>query len=59
MGGHCGNHVVKYTCKSYSRIGGRGRVREWRQREERADTGGKESEREGDKERSRTEPDCA
>lgn len=31
MGGHCGNHVVKYTCKSYSRNGGRGRAREWRQ----------------------------
>lgn len=54
MGGHCGDHVVKYTCKSYSRNGRRGwRAREWRQREERADTSGKESEREEDKERSK------
>lgn len=31
MGGHCGYHVMKYTCKLYSRNGRRGRVGEWRQ----------------------------
>lgn len=30
MGGHCGNHVVKYTCKSYSRNGRQGRGKEGR-----------------------------
>lgn len=46
MGGHCGNHVVKYTCKNHT-AETRGRAREWGREggRERAGTSGKESER--------------
>lgn len=46
MGGHCGNHVVKYTCKSYSRNGGRGEG-------ERVETEGRENGHKWQRERER------
>lgn len=51
MGGHCGDHVVKYTCESHSRNGKEG----GREGRGRADTSGKE----GTEREARTEPGCA
>lgn len=61
MGGHVGHHVVKYTCKSYSRNGRRGEGPESGDRGRRGQVRvtTKTARGRGTKREARTEPGCA